>query len=69
PGIGLTSASRIVASRRHTTLTYEHLKKLGVVLKRAEPFIISAGRKIGAIIKLEEQTIKSFLTSKQPVLL
>lgn len=39
PGIGVTSAARIVAARRFATLRYDDLKKLGVVLKRARFFI------------------------------
>ena len=34
PGVGVKSARRIVAARRTGTLTFESLKKLGVVLKR-----------------------------------
>ena len=65
PGIGVLSARQIVASRRHGVLTYQHLKKIGVVLKRAEPFILSAGRRVGETIKFEEDSIKTFLTKKQ----
>lgn len=43
PGIGTTSAKRIVAARRHATLDFEHLKKMGVVLKRALYFITCSG--------------------------
>ena len=39
PGIGVKSAKLIVASRRYGRLTSEHLKKMGVVLKRAKYFI------------------------------
>ena len=39
PGIGPKSADLIVASRRHSRLNSEHLKKMGVVLKRAQYFI------------------------------
>ena len=39
PGIGYKSAQRIVAARRDTALTYDDLKKIGVVLKRALYFI------------------------------
>ena len=39
PGIGVKSAKLIVASRRYGSLTSEHLKKMGVVLKRAKYFI------------------------------
>ncbi len=43
PGVGVTSAQRIVAARRHARLTHEHLKKLGVVMKRARWFITAQG--------------------------
>lgn len=39
PGIGVKSAKRIMMARRHTTLTIEDLKRIGVVLKRAKYFI------------------------------
>lgn len=42
PGIGVKSAKKIVASRRHKAIRLEHLKKIGVVLKRAKYFIITA---------------------------
>ena len=35
PGIGVTSALRIIRARRLCNLSYDNLKKLGVVLKRA----------------------------------
>ena len=44
PGIGVTSAKRIVAARRHAILDFADLKKLGVVLKRALYFITCSGR-------------------------
>ncbi len=42
PGIGILSAKRIVAARRHTKLTFDNLKKMGVVMKRARYFITAA---------------------------
>lgn len=44
PGIGPTSARRIVDARRTVGLTFEALKKLGVVLKRAQYFITCQGK-------------------------
>lgn len=44
PGIGPTGAARIIAARRHTRLRQEDLKKLGVVMKRAQYFITCGGR-------------------------
>lgn len=40
PGIGVTSAQKIVAARRFQKLDWEHLKKLGVALNRAKYFVI-----------------------------
>ena len=39
PGIGVISAKRIIKSRKHFKLTFQDLKKMGVVLKRAKYFI------------------------------
>ena len=39
PGIGLKSADRIVRLRRKGRLRFEHLKQLGVVVSRAQPYI------------------------------
>ncbi len=43
PGIGLKSARTIIRSRRHGRLRLEHLQRMGVVLKRALPFIECPG--------------------------
>jgi len=39
PGIGVQSAQKIVLARRHRRLNSDHLKKIGVVMKRAKYFI------------------------------
>lgn len=44
PGIGANSARRICGARRTAVLTFEDLKKIGVVLKRALYFITCSGR-------------------------
>ncbi|MBQ3089279.1 MAG: putative DNA modification/repair radical SAM protein [Oscillospiraceae bacterium] len=44
PGIGVTSARRILIARRSSRLDELSLKKLGVVLKRARYFITCSGR-------------------------
>lgn len=46
PGIGVTSARRILAARRQGQLSYTHLKKMGVVLKRALFFITCNGKQM-----------------------
>jgi len=51
PGIGPTSVKRIVVARREGQLGFAELKRIGVVLKRAQHFIItkdnSAGSRLG----------------------
>lgn len=44
PGIGVRSAGKIVRARRYGMLTFEDLKKMRVVLKRAVYFITCGGR-------------------------
>lgn len=44
PGIGVKSAQKIVRTRRTTTLNFEGLKKLGIVLKRAKYFVTCSGK-------------------------
>jgi len=39
PGIGINSAKRIIKVRKNYTLTFDDLKKLGIVIKRAKYFI------------------------------
>lgn len=44
PGIGYKSAERIVKARRKNPLSFDDLKKIGVVLKRALYFITCSGK-------------------------
>ncbi len=56
PGIGVKSALKIVQARRSARLTFEDLKKIGVVLKRALYFITCGGKQMYPV-KLEEDYI------------
>lgn len=47
PGIGLTSAKRIIRARKLSPLTYEGLKKMGLVMIRAKHFILISGKYYG----------------------
>lgn len=49
PGIGVTSATKILKIRRVHSLTFEDLKKLRVVLKRAKYFITCNGKYYGDV--------------------
>ncbi|MCH5254974.1 MAG: putative DNA modification/repair radical SAM protein [Lachnospiraceae bacterium] len=61
PGIGVNSARRIISARRFGPLTFEDLKKIGVVLKRALYFITCNGKMMYPT-KLEENYIVRNLT-------
>ena len=56
PGIGTRSASRIIGARKHHSLDFTDLKKIGVVLKRALYFITCNGKMLYPT-KLEEDYI------------
>lgn len=62
PGIGPKSAKRIVTARRYGKVDFNHLKKMGVVLKRANYFITCGGKMLYRI-PIEEQYITRQLTS------
>lgn len=62
PGIGVTSAKRILAARRTTTLQLAGLKALGVVLKRAQYFITCSG-KTATDLKIAPNTMLRALLS------
>ena len=56
PGIGVKSAQKIVKARRGCTITFEHLKKMNVSLKRALYFITCNGKMLYRT-KIEEDYI------------
>lgn len=49
PGIGMTSAKRIISARWMRSLEFEQLKGLGIVLKRARYFVTCNGRYCGDV--------------------
>jgi putative DNA modification/repair radical SAM protein len=66
PGIGIKSAGKIVAARRVSSLSYDDLKRFGIVLKRAKHFITCSGKFCG-IPSLNEKLIRQSLLSKPNV--
>ena len=64
PGIGVTSAKRILMTRKYSTIRYEHLKKLGVVIKRAKYFITVNGEFLG-FKKENPELIRNALMEKE----
>lgn len=64
PGIGVNSAMRIVQARRIATIDYDGLKKLGVVLKRAQFFITCSGKTANGVKLTENTMLRSLMSEK-----
>ena len=64
PGIGVVSAKRILVARRGGSLRAEDLKKLGVVLKRAQYFLTCSGRSTAAL-RLSLEGVRRNLTATE----
>lgn len=60
PGLGVTSAKRIIKERKNAELSYDSLRKMKTVLKRAKYFITVNGKYYGNT-KLEPEAIKNEL--------
>lgn len=65
PGIGVKSALRIVQARRSAGLTFDDLKKMGVVLKRALYFITCGGRQLYPVRLEEDYITRNLLYEKE----
>ena len=64
PGIGINSAQRIITARRTVTLNFDGLKKLGVVLKRAQYFITCGGRTLDGLKITQDGVLRSLMSAK-----
>ena len=60
PGIGVVSAKRILVARRSGALRAEDLKKLGVVMKRAQYFLTCGGSYASPLPQAEAQQLSLF---------
>ncbi|MCX8639874.1 MULTISPECIES: putative DNA modification/repair radical SAM protein [unclassified Gilliamella] len=67
PGIGVKSAKMIVLARRHRKLNLEALKRIGVVLKRAQFFIVCHEMKTFKLLESSAEYIR--LSLQEPPLL
>ena len=65
PGIGPKSAKRIVEARRTGTLSFEDLKRMGVVLKRAQYFITCGGKTLGRLCLEENYVTQSLILNEK----
>lgn len=66
PGIGVKSAIKIISARRFTSIDFYDLKKLGIVLKRAQYFITCKGKYYG-IKSMDSEIIRNQLVDGSPM--
>jgi len=63
PGIGPGGADKIIAARKLGSLSFEALKKMRIVLKRAAYFITCNGRVYDHVIMTEEHIYRNLVSS------
>ena len=66
PGVGVRSARRILAARRVGPLTFEGLKRLGVVLKRAQYFLTCSGKPLTGLRVREDGLLRHLAVLDAP---
>ena len=65
PGIGITSAKRILAARRVGPLHMDDLKKLGVVMKRAQYFLTASLRTVPGLRFTPESLLQNLIAAER----
>jgi len=68
PGVGVISARRILAARRNGRLHVDDLKKLGVVMKRAQYFLTAGGRMPDGLRFTPDSLLRNLIALEQPQL-
>ena len=64
PGIGIKSAKLIVVSRRYSRLGASQLKKIGVVMKKAQYFITCNELPMQTVNEMNPQNIRKLLVGR-----
>ena len=68
PGVGVRSARRILTARRCGALDFSGLKKLGVVLKRAQYFLTCSGRPMEGLRVNPDGVLRHLVALEKPAL-
>ena len=68
PGLGVRSARRILTARRVGPLNFEGLKRLGVVLKRAQYFLTCSGKMMRGLRVSEDGLLRHLVSLEAPAL-
>lgn len=69
PGIGVKSARAIMTARRAASLDFTDLKKLGVVLKRAQYFLTCKGKAMRGLYVTPDTALRNLITEQGRALL
>jgi len=67
PGIGTHSVQLILMARKHNRLNSSHLKKMGVVMKRAQFFITCNELRSQNVQDLKPEIVRQLLLDKKPI--
>ncbi len=68
PGVGTVSARRILYARRARKLEHEDLRKLGVVMKRAQYFITCKGRVLDGLTLRQDSILRNLIAVERAAL-
>ena len=68
PGVGVISARRILATRRNGRIHIDDLKKLGVVMKRAQYFLTACGKMPDGLRFTQDTLLRNLIALEQPQL-
>ena len=68
PGIGIVSAKRILKARRVSSLHIDDLKKLGVVMKRAQYFLTASGKMAEGLRFSPDSLLRNLIAAERPLL-
>lgn len=68
PGVGVTSAKRILVSRRAGRLRVEQLRRLGVVMKRAQYFLTASGQMAEGLRFTPDSLLRGLIAAERPLL-
>lgn len=64
PGIGVTGARRILTARRSSLIDFSGLKKMGIVLKRAQYFITCKGKIMEGLKITSDEVIRAQMSDQ-----
>ncbi len=67
PGIGVTSAHRILTARRVGRVQIDDLRRMGVVMKRAQYFLTASGKMPDGLRFTPDSLLRGLIAAEQPL--